>query len=69
MYICCECQVEMKCNKNGVGADFGHGHVYAGDRYICSVCGKEIIRTNDSANHDPEYNQCKEYLKIKERKI
>lgn len=35
MMICCECAREMQCDLNGVGADYGDGHVYAGDRYVC----------------------------------
>lgn len=27
--ICAECRIEMSCFKNGVAADYGHGHCYA----------------------------------------
>jgi hypothetical protein len=69
MKICCECKREMRCDKNGVGADFGHGHVYAGDRFKCPQCGKMILVTNYSANFDREYKQQEEYLKINEGPI
>lgn len=28
MYICVPCRKEYVCDKNGVGIDFGNGHVY-----------------------------------------
>jgi len=62
MYICVECKQEMTCDKNGIGADFGHGHIYAGDRFKCMQCGKEILATNAVAYQDPEYKIKSEYL-------
>ena len=35
MYVCVECQAEMRCDKNSVGADVGSGLVYSGDRFVC----------------------------------
>lgn len=66
MYICVSCKREMRCDKNGVGADFGNGHVYAADRFKCPVCGTEILVSNRNANHDPNYDQQGEYLKMRQ---
>jgi len=65
MFICCGCKKEMRCEKNGVGADYGYGHVYAGDKYKCHECGREVLHTNGRANHDPEYKQQSEYIDMK----
>ncbi len=63
MIICVGCRVEMRCDKNGVGAHFGgHGHVYPSDRFRCPVCGVMILNTNRSAIYDPELQTQKEYL-------
>lgn len=62
MYICVPCRKEMVCDKNGVGADFGNGHVYAGDRFRCSICGHTILATNRSSIQDPDYKTQDEYL-------
>lgn len=66
MIICCKCRREMRCDKNGVGADFGHGHVYPTDRFKCPECGWAALRTDGytKANHDPEYRQQDEYLEM-----
>lgn len=66
MFICVKCTREMRCDKNSVGVDYGHGHVYAGDRFVCDTCGHLMINTNGCPNHDPEYNQQDEYLKMPE---
>jgi len=52
----------MRCDKNGVGVDYGHGHVYPGDRHKCDQCGAMIIYTNAAPIHDPDYNTQDEYL-------
>ena len=63
MIICVPCRVEMRCDKNGVGAHFGgHGHVYPADRFKCPVCGTMVLNTNRSAIYDPELKACDEYL-------
>jgi hypothetical protein len=54
----------MVCDKNGVGADFGHGHVYAGDRWRCKICGAMVLKTNENAFHDPNYTAKDEYLRM-----
>lgn len=62
MYICADCQVELTCIKNGVGADFGNGHVYVGDLYRCPRCGRRILTTNAGSVYDPEYKYKDQYL-------
>jgi len=64
MIICVKCKVEMKADKNGVGADFGNGHVYCGDRYKCPICNTMIIKTNAAPIYDANYDSQREYLKI-----
>jgi DNA-directed RNA polymerase subunit RPC12/RpoP len=67
MYICVPCKREMRCDKNGVGADYGNGHVYPADRFKCSTCGHEILATNRTASFDPENKFQDEYLDCRER--
>ena len=67
MYVCAECRAEMRCEKNGVGADFGNGHVYPGDRYVCPVCNHHILTTNIAPTHDPDYRFQEEYLKMRRK--
>ena len=62
MFVCVKCRADMRCDKNGVGIDYGHGHVYAGDRWKCPKCGHMIINCNDNPIHDPEYKTQDEYL-------
>lgn len=64
MLVCVKCRKEMRCIENGVGTDFGNGHVYAGDKYRCKSCGFEIISTNERAHYDPEYRAHQHYLKM-----
>ncbi len=64
MYICTQCRTEMNCDKNGVGADFGNGHVYASDRFKCPICGLAILATNPNPIQDPKYQTQDEYLRI-----
>jgi len=52
MYICVRCRLEMRCDKNGVGADFGNGHVYASDRWRCPQCGTMILATRRKAYYE-----------------
>ena len=54
MVVCVECKKEMRVNQNGLGVRYGNSHVYAGDKYVCPECGKELIVTNKDAVHDPE---------------
>lgn len=67
MIICCKCQKEMRCDKNGIGADFGNGHVYVADRYICKTCGNLVLSTNRTAMFDPDYKYQSEYLTMKKQ--
>lgn len=62
MYICVKCRIEMNCDKTGVGADFGGGHVYRGDRFKCPTCGLEILATAIGASMDIGHIQQNEYL-------
>lgn len=64
MYICVECQKEMRCDKNSVGANFGHGHVYPADRFKCPKCGHRILATNREPSYDPNYKYQSEYLNM-----
>ena len=65
MYICVNCKRELRCHKNSVGADYGHGHVYAGDLFKCPSCGFELLATNHNANYDPDLNQQDVYITMK----
>lgn len=62
MYICVKCRREMHCHKNGVGADFGHGHVYAGDEFRCPICGYIVLATNHAPGYDPKYQFQRKYI-------
>ena len=61
-FICVKCRADMICDKNSVGIDYGHGHVYPGDRHKCQNCGIAIISTNKASIHDPNYDTQDEYL-------
>ena len=65
MFICVQCKRELRCHKNSVGADYGHGHVYAGDLFKCPTCGMLILATNATSNHDPQLNQQDAYITMK----
>lgn len=45
----------MQCIKTGYGADFGNGHMYAGDKFGCLTCKTEVIVTNKTAYHDAQH--------------
>lgn len=53
MLLCSGCKREMRCEKNGVKALFGHGSVYRGDYWLCSSCGGGVIVTSDKPSFDP----------------
>ena len=65
MKICVKCAREMKCERNEVGADFGNGHVYAGDRFKCPECGIQILNCNAAPYYDPDHKGQREYLTMK----
>lgn len=67
MLVCVQCRMEMYCDKNSVGADFGHGHVYPGDRFKCSRCGMMVLHGNPIPCIDPEYKFQDEYLDMRKR--
>jgi len=54
----------MRCLKNGVDVNFGHGHVYPEDMYQCSQCGDKMLATNGRPIPDPDYKTQDEYLNI-----
>ena len=62
MHWCIKCNMEMRCDKNGVALDFGNGHTYPGNRYKCPGCESMIIRTSPRVYFDPEYNATDEYF-------
>ena len=62
MIVCAYCKKEMRCEKMGIGCDFGNGHVYAGDSYKCPTCHVVIIKTNEVASFDPEHEFQDEYI-------
>lgn len=68
MIICVKCAREMRCLKNGVGVDYGGGHVYAGDKFGCAGCGAEVIKCNVAPHQDTNYEFHDEYLTIKRQK-
>jgi len=53
----------MKVDKNGVGADFGNGHVYCSDRYICLGCGATVLVAL-GASFDPHHKLQDEYIEF-----
>jgi hypothetical protein len=64
MIICVGCREEMLCDKNSVGANFGHGHVYPADRFKCPTCGAMALISNRSPSFDPDYKFQEEYLNM-----
>jgi len=65
MYVCVACRKELRCLKNGVGLDYGHGHVYPSDTFVCPGCGIQIASSgNVNAIHDPEYKSQDTYIKM-----
>ena len=41
--VCWPCGTEMRCEKNSVVVDAGHGRVKEGDRYRCPTCGHLVV--------------------------
>ncbi len=62
MFVCVQCREQMRCDKNEVGVNFGHGHVYPGDRFKCYGCGAMIISTTPKAIYAPDLLSQEEYL-------
>jgi hypothetical protein len=59
----------MDCHTNGVGMDFGHGHVYHSDVFECRVCKKKVAVTAPIYVYDPEYTSCDSYVKVLEHHL
>ncbi len=68
MKICVDCRIELRCLKNGVGADFGHGHVYPGDLYVCPACKSQVLLCNSNSVSDNEYSTQELYVKVDEER-
>ena len=62
MKMCVACGVELTPLKNGVGIDFGNGHVYHADLWSCRECGMEMLNSNTTADFDPEHTHCEVYF-------
>ena len=67
MYICIACKKEMLCFKNGVGIDYGNGHVYPSDIFECPYCQVRIAATNRNSIHDPEHKTQDAYINMEEK--
>lgn len=44
----------MGCVQNGVAVVFGESHVYMGDMFQCTECGKHIVKTTPIPVHYPD---------------
>ena len=55
MLVCTKCKEDLECVKNGVGLDYGQGHISASDLYACPVCGVSIAKANDAGYVDPDH--------------
>jgi hypothetical protein len=64
MLVCVKCKEELVCLRNGVGVDFGGGHIYASDRYGCPKCKTEVCKCNDTPHFDPSHKCHDEYLNM-----
>jgi len=64
MLVCVDCKKEMICLTNGVGLDWGHGHVYPSDVYQCGACGKKTAYSEGRSNLDSKYNNKAGYVRM-----
>lgn len=64
MLICCN--RPMRVQENGVGVDAG-GCVYPGDRYVCLVCGRDVVLTTSSSVSDSKHEMFSNYVVLKEK--
>ena len=70
MKICVKCRREMRCTKNGIGADFGNGHIYPTDKFECPECGIEVLDSgNQNAYQDPDHKIQQDHLEMKQGAI
>ncbi len=65
MLVCVGCGTEMQCLENGVGLDFGMGHVYPSDTFRCGICGVVIAYSEGRSTHDEDHKAHKTYIKMK----
>lgn len=66
MIVCSTCKKEMQCTQMGVGVRYGPDakHRYAGDRYICKGCNKEIVWTVGTAHPDEHFKKDDIYMTV-----
>ena len=67
MLICVKCRRELRCQKNGVAANYGNGHTYPGDLFECPECGTQVLLTNAAPYYDPELSAADEYLNMNKK--
>lgn len=72
MYICTNCNKEMRCSHTGTRVRYGSdgSHVYAGDSFECPNCGNKIVACPSPAYFDknPHINQtdiCMDEITVK----
>jgi hypothetical protein len=62
MMACTKCAREMEATLNGLGLDYGNGHVYSADEWTCPDCGAVVAATNARPMYDPDHTQCERYV-------
>lgn len=65
MLICGKCGREMRCLKNGVGCEWGRGHVRLADAFICDPCQHVILNVNNASISDPDHKCANVYYQVK----
>ena len=64
MLICPTCRIEMTVAEQGLGADYGNGHVYLGSIYACPACGMKVLSTNTNAIRDVAHQYARSYIRM-----
>lgn len=64
MLVCAGCKKEMQCIQNGVGIDFGNGHVYPSDTFLCRQCRVVIAYSNSKPTSDKNYDKQATYIRM-----
>ena len=54
--VCTNCQVFMKCAKNGYVVGFKLGRRYDSDRFECQECGASIALLAQTFHKEPPHN-------------